>query len=131
MSAMQQMASVGAQANVHKDSSHSSVMQSMTPDALLACGERWLAVPYSSFMLLFSTPACNFYMVLCVSQACCLCVSTDCTQTVSCIDSCNMFVYEHASVRLCAASNPGYMPNIVFCGAGLLVDELMKSQGQG
>ena len=39
MSAMQQMVSVGAQANVHKVSSHSSVMQSMTPDALLACGE--------------------------------------------------------------------------------------------
>lgn len=46
MSGMQQMASVGAQANVHKDSSHGAVMQSMTPDALLACGEWWLAVPY-------------------------------------------------------------------------------------
>ncbi|KAL3148110.1 hypothetical protein ABBQ38_014391 [Trebouxia sp. C0009 RCD-2024] len=38
MSAMQQMASVGVQANEQKDSSHSAVMQSMTPDALLACG---------------------------------------------------------------------------------------------
>lgn len=44
MSAMQHMASVGVQANIQKDSSHSAVMQSMTPDALLACGKRcWMA----------------------------------------------------------------------------------------
>ena len=40
MSAMQQMASVGVQANVQKDSSHGAVMQSMTPDAPLACGKQ-------------------------------------------------------------------------------------------
>ena len=39
MSAMQQMASVGAQANEQKDNSHSHVVQSMSPDALLACGK--------------------------------------------------------------------------------------------
>ena len=39
MSAMQQMAAVGAQANEQKDSSHSRVVQSMFPDALLACGK--------------------------------------------------------------------------------------------
>ena len=39
MSAMQQMASAGAQANIQKHLSHSSVTQSMTPDALLACGK--------------------------------------------------------------------------------------------
>lgn len=51
MSAVQQLASVGAQANVHKDSSHSSVIQSMTPDALLACGKQWVYEPYSFVML--------------------------------------------------------------------------------
>lgn len=45
MSAMQQMASVGVQANEQKDSSHSAVMQSMTPDALLACGKHcWVGL---------------------------------------------------------------------------------------
>ena len=39
MSAMQQMASVAVQANEQKDSSHARLVQSMTPDALLACGE--------------------------------------------------------------------------------------------
>lgn len=51
MSAVQQMASVGAQANLHKDSSHNAVIQSMTPDALLACGKEWVCVPYSFVML--------------------------------------------------------------------------------
>ena len=39
MSAMQQMASVAVQSNEQKDSSHARLVQSMTPDALLACGE--------------------------------------------------------------------------------------------
>ena len=39
MSAMQQMASVAVQSNEQKDSSHGRLVHSMTPDALLACGE--------------------------------------------------------------------------------------------
>ncbi len=39
MSAMQQMASVAVQSNEQKDNSHARLVQSMTPDALLACGE--------------------------------------------------------------------------------------------
>ena len=38
MSAMQQMASVGVHINEQKDVSHTRVVQSMSPDALLACG---------------------------------------------------------------------------------------------
>ncbi|KAL0034786.1 hypothetical protein WJX77_007206 [Trebouxia sp. C0004] len=38
MSAMQQMASLAVQSNEQKDSSHARLVQSMTPDALLACG---------------------------------------------------------------------------------------------
>jgi len=38
MSALQQMASVAVQANEQRDSSHARLVQSMTPDALLACG---------------------------------------------------------------------------------------------
>lgn len=39
MSAMQQVASVAVQSNEERDSSHSRLVHSMTPDALLACGE--------------------------------------------------------------------------------------------
>lgn len=39
MSAMQQVASVAVQSNEQRDSSHSRLVHSMTPDALLACGE--------------------------------------------------------------------------------------------
>lgn len=38
MSAMQQMASAAVQMNEQKDSKHSDLWESMTPDALLACG---------------------------------------------------------------------------------------------
>ncbi len=54
MSAMQQMASVAVQANEQKDSSHARLVQSMTPDALLACGEalHHAAVPSHVALLL-------------------------------------------------------------------------------
>ena len=39
MSAMQQMASAAVQMNEQKDSKHSDLWESMTPDALLACGK--------------------------------------------------------------------------------------------
>ncbi len=54
MSAMQQMASVAVQANEQKDSSHARLVQSMTPDALLACGEclHQAAVPSHVALLL-------------------------------------------------------------------------------
>ncbi len=45
MSAMQQMASVAVQSNEQKDSSHARLVQSMTPDALLACGEYYMQLP--------------------------------------------------------------------------------------
>ena len=40
MSGMQQMASAAVQINEQKDSKHSDLWESMTPDALLACGKR-------------------------------------------------------------------------------------------
>ena len=54
MSAMQQMASVAVQANEQKDSSHARLVQSMTPDALLACGKslHQAAVPSQVVVLL-------------------------------------------------------------------------------
>ena len=54
MSAMQQMASVAVQSNEQKDSSHARLVQSMTPDALLACGEslHQAAVPSQVVVLL-------------------------------------------------------------------------------
>ena len=52
MSAMQQMASVAVQANEQKDSSHARLVQSMTPDALLACGESLHQAAVSSHVVM-------------------------------------------------------------------------------
>ena len=112
MSAMQEMASVGAQANVHKDSSHSSLKQSMTPDALLACGEWWVAMQYSSFMLLFSTPACTSHGLVYLSGM--LSAVTVCTQRDHALTAATMLVYEHASANLYVASDHGCMPEYCF-----------------
>lgn len=47
MLAMQQMASVAVQMNAARDPCHNDLLQSLSPDALLACGE-----PFYSHQLL-------------------------------------------------------------------------------
>lgn len=71
MSAMQQMASVAVQSNEQTDSSHSRLLHSMTPDALLACG-RYNAHPVCPGVHAEALADRHVYWRECLLQLCCV-----------------------------------------------------------